>query len=90
MTDHVVRPAVEAGRRVAALEHLYSEEHGAVIRTLEVRPDGSLVPDLTIDASLIRALAVGRVAADDPRIAATTEAVRDRLWVKTAVGGLAR
>ena len=32
----------------------------------------------------------GMLAADAPRIVATMQAVRDRLWVKTEVGGVAR
>ncbi len=76
--------------RAAALEHLYNQEHGRFVRTLEVGADGSLTPDLNIDASMCGLWRFGMVPADDPRIVATMEAVRDRLWVKTAVGGLAR
>jgi GH15 family glucan-1,4-alpha-glucosidase len=46
--------------------------------------------DETLDASLHGLWYFGMFDADDPRIVATMQAVRDRLWVKTEVGGLAR
>ena len=50
-------------------------------------PDGV---DPMIDASLFGLWYFGMFAPDDPRIVATMQAVRDRLWVKTEVGGVAR
>ena len=44
----------------------------------------------TIDASLYGAFAFGAYPPDDPRIEATMKAVRERLWCKTEVGGVAR
>lgn len=46
--------------------------------------------DTTLDASLIGPWYFGMFSADDPRIVATMNAVRERLWVKTDVGGVAR
>ena len=43
-----------------------------------------------MDASLAGLFQFGMYAADDPKIVATMEAVRERLWVRTDVGGLAR
>jgi len=54
------------------------------------RPDGRWESDPTVDASLCGLWYFGMLPADDPRIAATMEVVRERLWVKTDVGGLAR
>ena len=55
-----------------------------------VHDDGDRDVDPTIDASLIGLWHFGMFAPDDPRVVATMQAVRDRLWVKTDVGGLAR
>jgi GH15 family glucan-1,4-alpha-glucosidase len=43
-----------------------------------------------MDASLIGLWYFGMFAPDDPKIVATMETMRDRLWVKTDVGGVAR
>jgi GH15 family glucan-1,4-alpha-glucosidase len=45
---------------------------------------------MKIDASLYGLFAFEALPVDDPRVAASMEAVRKRLWVKTDVGGLAR
>jgi len=43
-----------------------------------------------MDASLSGLWLFGLFAPDDERVVATMEALRDRLWVKTDVGGVAR
>jgi GH15 family glucan-1,4-alpha-glucosidase len=52
--------------------------------------NNDLVYDDSCDASLWGLFAFGLYDADDERIIATIEAVRDKLWVRTPVGGLAR
>jgi glucoamylase len=51
---------------------------------------GGLVVDGTCDASRWGLFAFGLYNADDPRIMATVAALRDKLWVRTPVGGMAR
>jgi GH15 family glucan-1,4-alpha-glucosidase len=51
---------------------------------------GNLVYDDTPDASLWGLFAFGLYAADDDRIIATMKLLREKLWLKTEVGGLAR
>jgi GH15 family glucan-1,4-alpha-glucosidase len=46
--------------------------------------------DPTLDASLYGLWYFGMYAPDDPRIVRTMDTVRDRLWVRTEAGGLAR
>jgi len=46
--------------------------------------------DWTLDAAIFGLWYFGMYAPDDPRIVATMQALRDRLWCKTAVGGMAR
>ncbi len=59
-------------------------------RAVEGREDGGWDVDPTLDASLVGLWYFGMFAPDDPRIVATMQAVQDRLWVKTDVGGVAR
>lgn len=46
--------------------------------------------DAVIDASLAGLWQYGMYAPDDPKVVATMSAIRERLWVKTEVGGIAR
>lgn len=46
--------------------------------------------DETLDASLYAIFKYHLFEAEDPRVAATMKAVREKLWVNTRVGGLAR
>jgi len=63
---------------------------GRFVRMVNRREDGGWDVDSTVDASLFGLWYFGMFAPDDPRIVATMQAVRDRLWVKTDVGGVAR
>ena len=45
---------------------------------------------MTTDASLVGLWHFGMLRAGDPRVVTTMERVRERLWVQTTVGGLAR
>ncbi|HET8568689.1 MAG TPA: glycoside hydrolase family 15 protein [Candidatus Limnocylindria bacterium] len=76
--------------RAAALEHLYDEDRGRFVRTLSVLPDGTLVRDATVDISLAGVWLFGMLPADDPRVVSTMAQIEERLWVRTAIGGLAR
>jgi glucoamylase len=76
--------------REAALRHLYSEENERFLRRLEVAEDGRLIPDETVDSSLVGVSKFGLLPAEDPRVVSTVRAIESRLWVKTRVGGIAR
>jgi glucoamylase len=76
--------------REAAAAHLYRPELGRFVRTLYRGESGELTADPVIDASLHGVFRFGMFDADDPRVVATMEAVRNRLWVRTEVGGCAR
>jgi GH15 family glucan-1,4-alpha-glucosidase len=78
--------------RGAILEHLWDVESGRFLRMLVPATEAGGVPkrDATPDASLFGLHFLGLLDADDPRLVATLEAVRDALSVRTEVGGLAR
>jgi len=76
--------------KAAALEHLWDADRGRFMRTIDVLPDGTITKDPTLDISLAGVWLFGMLPADDARVVATMRAVRERLWVSTAIGGLAR
>lgn len=67
--------------------HLYSRELGRFLRALHPGGNNGYEPDLTVDASLFGLFFFGCYPADDPKVAATMEAVEERLAVD---GGIAR
>lgn len=54
------------------------------------RTEGGWEVDATIDASLFGLWYLGVFPADHPKIVATMQAIQNRLWIKTDVGGVAR
>ncbi|HEX6839827.1 MAG TPA: glycoside hydrolase family 15 protein, partial [Polyangia bacterium] len=71
-------------------QHLWRPDLGRFARMIEVSDEGAITVDGTIDASLYGAFAFGAYAPDDERVVATMNAIRERLWCKTEVGGVAR
>jgi GH15 family glucan-1,4-alpha-glucosidase len=76
--------------RGAVGRYLYSREHGRFLKTVVPRDDGTFTRDLRVDASTYAPFYFGVFTADDERVVNTMRAVRDRLWVRTPVGGVAR
>src|SRR6266542_4082851 len=74
----------------AALAHLYDGRLGRFVRTVRVLPDGTIERDEVLDISIAGVFLFGMLPADDERVVATMRALEDRLWVKTAIGGVAR
>ncbi|HLZ06963.1 MAG TPA: glycoside hydrolase family 15 protein, partial [Chloroflexota bacterium] len=70
--------------------HLWNETAGRFARMVTPLPDGQFEADLTVDASLAGLFLFGMYSASDPRVSRTMEAVRNALWIKTSVGGIAR
>jgi len=81
---------VAAEIRDAASKYLWQEDKERFCRMLYPDSKGELQVDATCDSSLWGLFAFGMYGAADPRVAATMEAVQERLWVKTPVGGMAR
>jgi GH15 family glucan-1,4-alpha-glucosidase len=77
--------------RDAASRHLWNESLGRFRRMLLYRMDGKdLKIDGNCDSSLWGLFAFGLYSADDPRVVATMEALRQKLWLATKTGGMAR
>jgi GH15 family glucan-1,4-alpha-glucosidase len=71
-------------------EHLYRSDLGRFARSISTRSDGAFDVDGTIDSSLFGIFYFGAFDANDPMVRDTMQAVEDRLWAKTGIGGLAR
>jgi GH15 family glucan-1,4-alpha-glucosidase len=76
--------------RAAMLAHLYRLELRRFARSISPRADGGFDVDQTIDASLFGIFYFGAFAPGDAEVRETMEAVEQRLWAKTSIGGLAR
>ncbi len=70
--------------------HLWWPEMNCFARLLHRAPDGSWQMDKAIDASLVGLWQFGMYPPDDPKMIGTMQAIRQRLWVKTEIGGVAR
>jgi len=76
--------------RDAASTYLWRNELNRFCRMIHRNDRGGIEVDETPDASLWGLFAFGLYSADDPRISSTFKALREKLWVKTEVGGMAR
>jgi GH15 family glucan-1,4-alpha-glucosidase len=70
-------------------KHLFRSEWGRFASCL-TRDGRTLRADARIDASLLWLGLLGDLEAEDARVRATVDAVKEALWVRTGVGGLAR
>jgi len=76
--------------RGALRRHMWHEERGHFARMAVPLDDGTYRLDLTRDSANFALFAFGALDADDPEVASEMDSMRDRLWVKTDVGGCAR
>jgi glucoamylase len=75
----------------AALEkYLYDKERGRFLKTIFLHQDGSFDKDPTLDASLYAPFYFGVFEPEDEKVLKTMNAIQEKLWVKTEVGGIAR
>ena len=88
--DRAERYRTAAAEIVIGLDrYLFHEDLGRYARTA-TRKKGGYDLDMTLDASLAGLFLFGVKQPGDPRLDTTLEAVRERLWVETDVGGCAR
>jgi oligosaccharide amylase len=76
--------------RQATRQYLWSEQEGRFLRMINVAADGSIVPDMTIDASISGLYQFGMFDAARDEIRQTMDAIEGHLSIKTPVGGVAR
>ncbi|MBX3324153.1 MAG: glycoside hydrolase family 15 protein [Phycisphaeraceae bacterium] len=76
--------------RAALRKHLWHEGHGCFARMAVPLADGGYRLDLTADSANFSLFAFAGLDADDPMVVAEMGRIRERLWVKTEVGGIAR
>lgn len=90
-TELAERYRAAADRMKAGAESvLYHPELKRFVRMVHWKPDLSWDYDRTVDSSLFGLWYFGMFPPDDPRIVRTMEAVREKLAVRTPVGGIAR
>ena len=75
--------------RGALEEHLFDQETGRFMNGISGH-DGSPQKDLKLDSSLCGLFAFGVFPASDEKVVNTIEALKEKLWCKTTLGGLAR
>jgi oligosaccharide amylase len=86
--DSAERYTEAAEQVVAAMrEHLYSEELGRFLRSLQSSGNGNFDADTTVDASLFAVFYLGCLPADDEMVVKTMESISSHLNVE---GGIAR
>jgi GH15 family glucan-1,4-alpha-glucosidase len=76
--------------RGAMLRHMWDPERRLFARMALPQEDGSYRLDFTLDASAYALFAFGALEPNDPRVTSHMQAIRERLWVKTDIGGIAR
>jgi glucoamylase len=76
--------------RDAVSTYLWQEELNRFGRMIYRDGQGKIQVDPTCDSSLWGLFAFGLYSVDHPKIVSTFETLRERLWVKTAGGGMAR
>jgi glucoamylase len=76
--------------KAAMGKYLYSKEQERFLKTIIPREDGSFDIDPTFDASIYAPFYFGVFEPKDERVVNTMNAIKERLWVKTNVGGIAR
>jgi len=76
--------------KAAMKKYLYSKEHKRFLRKVVPQEDGYLQPDALIDASLYGPFYFGVFGAKDEMVVNTMAVIKERLWVKSEVGGMAR
>lgn len=86
--ERAAKYKMAADEIVAAMtEHLYSNELGRFLRSIEVKGDGSLHSDATTDASLFALFYFGCYEPGDQKVVGTMKAIEENL---AAAGGIAR
>jgi GH15 family glucan-1,4-alpha-glucosidase len=77
--------------KTAALKYLWCEQKGYFYRYLRHDFESDqLIGDETLESSTYAMFFFELLPPDDPKVVSTMNAIKDKLWVKTPVGGIAR
>ncbi|MCA9296718.1 MAG: glycoside hydrolase family 15 protein, partial [Phycisphaerales bacterium] len=76
--------------RGAMMRHLWVAEQKRFARMATPMDDGTYRLDMTADSANYAIFAFGALEPDHPAVVAEMNALRERLWIKTPVGGMAR
>jgi len=71
-------------------QYLWDEQRQLFVRMANRTSSGEWEYDTIIDASVVGLWQYGMFSPEDPKIVSSMQAIKDRLWVKTDVGGIAR
>ena len=71
-------------------KYLWLPDFGYFAKMIYQDADNVWEVDKTIDASICGIWQFGMYSADDPKITSSMQAIRERLWVKSDIGGVAR
>ncbi|TVQ52933.1 MAG: glycoside hydrolase family 15 protein [Phycisphaerales bacterium] len=89
--DHAAEFREGAERmRGAMMRHLWREEDGRFARMATLLDDGTYRLDMTCDAANFAVFAFGALPPDHEAVISEMKAIRERLWIKTDIGGIAR
>lgn len=75
--------------REGLLKYMWSDEHKRFCR-MATRTEAGYDLDMNIDAAMYSIFAFAGLSPHEEKVVLTMKAIRDRLWIKTEVGGLAR
>ncbi|MGE5892599.1 MAG: glycoside hydrolase family 15 protein, partial [bacterium] len=90
-TDLAEKYLSTAGRmREALIKYLFDGARNRFLSRLNVNTDNALKKDFTMDSSLFSLCLLGIFDSSDEKIRSTLEMVKDALWCKTDIGGMAR
>jgi len=81
---------VAAEIKLAVEKHLWQPDLGHFAKMLSQTDGDVWLTDRSVDASLCGLWQFGMYTVDDTKIVSSMNAIREKLWVKTEVGGIAR
>jgi len=76
--------------RDGAAQYLWRPELDRFCRMINIHQNGKIDIDATYDMSLWGLFAFGMFSPTDPRIRSTMEQLKEKLWINTEIGGMAR
>jgi GH15 family glucan-1,4-alpha-glucosidase len=89
-TERAARYLAGAERMLEGARAVLWNEQAQRFARMATPGPGGYTLDMTMDASLFGLVLLGALPADDPQAALTLQQVKERLWVQTDIGGMAR